>query len=197
MRSSTSTLWATALVIGQGLCHTSPRAIPAPKQSTPVVPNDIQAFSIEFAFFPDYAGNKSHPNQFSKNLLENFKTITGMQPIVRVGGTSQYVWPLTHLTQTKALTSPQRPRLLLPQPRGERPAHLRKPKRRPARDDQLWPRVLRVLSYPGKHQVLPRSQHEPEPLNRGAPRCCRRGMHHDRSAAGALRAGQRVELCTW
>lgn len=91
MRPSTFTLWGSALIIGQGLCHSTPRAIPAPQESTPVVPNDLQAFSIEFAFFPDYAGNKSHPNEFSKNLLENFKSITGVQPIVRVGGTSQYV----------------------------------------------------------------------------------------------------------
>lgn len=91
MRFSAFTPWATTLIIGQGLCHSSPRAIPAPQQNTPIAPNDLQAFSIEFAFFPAYAGNKSHPNEFSKNLLANFKSITGVHPIVRVGGTSQYV----------------------------------------------------------------------------------------------------------
>jgi hypothetical protein len=55
-----------------------------------MVPNDLQAVSIEFAFFTDYAGNKSQPNEFSRNLLENFEKITGKQPTVRVGGTSQY-----------------------------------------------------------------------------------------------------------
>ncbi|KGO60703.1 Glycoside hydrolase, superfamily [Penicillium expansum] len=45
--------------------------------------------SIEFAYFPDYAGNKSQPNQFSKNLLHNLKSLTGVAPKVRVGGTSQ------------------------------------------------------------------------------------------------------------
>ncbi|KAJ5676453.1 uncharacterized protein N7477_002086 [Penicillium maclennaniae] len=69
------------------------RAILEPSQHRsrilPTVPNDLQAFSIEFAYFPDYAGNKSYPNEFSKNLLANFKTITGVPPTVRVGGTSQ------------------------------------------------------------------------------------------------------------
>ncbi|KAJ5770386.1 uncharacterized protein N7511_002437 [Penicillium nucicola] len=89
MRSTNLTLLGSALLIGQGFGYSKPKAIPTPQKSTPTVPNDLQAFSIEFTFFPDYAGNKSHPNEFSKNLLANFKRITGVQPSVRVGGTSQ------------------------------------------------------------------------------------------------------------
>lgn len=55
-----------------------------------MVPNVLQAISIEFAFFTDYAGNKSQPNEFSRNLLENFEKITGKHPTVRVGGSSEY-----------------------------------------------------------------------------------------------------------
>lgn len=90
MRSPSFAILGSALLMGR-LCQSYPQTIPVPRQNNPTVSTDLQAFSIEFAFFPDYAGNKSHPNQFSKNLLGNFKTITGVQPAVRVGGTSQYV----------------------------------------------------------------------------------------------------------
>ncbi|KAJ5086472.1 hypothetical protein NUU61_007779 [Penicillium alfredii] len=84
-----SALLGTALFLQSGQCQFQPISIPSlPKNSNPVS-NDLQAFSIEFAFFPDYAGNKSHPNTFSKTLLDNFKQITGVLPKVRVGGTSQ------------------------------------------------------------------------------------------------------------
>ena len=67
-----------------------PIAIPdVPKDSNPVS-RDLQSFSIEFAYFPDFAGNKSHPNGFSKALLGNLEKITGILPKVRVGGTTQY-----------------------------------------------------------------------------------------------------------
>lgn len=67
-----------------------PHRIPTPSVDSEIVANDLQSFSIEFAFFPDYAGNSSQPNEFSKNLLSNFGDITGVLPKVRVGGTSQY-----------------------------------------------------------------------------------------------------------
>lgn len=59
-----------------------------PKDSKPVA-NDLQSFSIEFSYFPDFAGNNSHPNEFSKTLLGNLKDITGLPPVIRVGGTTQ------------------------------------------------------------------------------------------------------------
>ncbi|PWI75668.1 Glycoside hydrolase, catalytic core [Purpureocillium lilacinum] len=47
------------------------------------------SFSIEFSSFPDFAGNKSHPNEFSYNLLNNLGKLSGTKPYVRVGGNTQ------------------------------------------------------------------------------------------------------------
>lgn len=86
-----SMLLGTALLLQQGQGHhPHPIAIPdVPKDSSPVS-RDLQSFSIEFAFFPDFAGNISHPNEFSKALLGNLGKVTGILPKVRVGGTTQY-----------------------------------------------------------------------------------------------------------
>lgn len=81
-----------AALLQQALAQQSPFSVPPPSKDTKPVPNDMQAFSIEFSYFPDFAGNKSQPNTYSKNLLENFKRITGAPPLVRVGGTTQYVY---------------------------------------------------------------------------------------------------------
>ncbi|KAI0456376.1 glycoside hydrolase family 79 protein [Xylaria acuta] len=47
------------------------------------------SFSIEFASFPDFAGNASNPNKFSNNLLNNLGYLTGTKPYIRVGGNTQ------------------------------------------------------------------------------------------------------------
>ncbi|KAI9705734.1 MAG: hypothetical protein M1820_004982 [Bogoriella megaspora] len=47
------------------------------------------SFSIEFSSFPDFAGNVSHPNTFSDNLLNNLGNLTGTKPYIRVGGNTQ------------------------------------------------------------------------------------------------------------
>jgi len=47
------------------------------------------SFSIELAFFPDFAGNKTNPNTFSDTLLENLKELQGSKPNIRVGGNTQ------------------------------------------------------------------------------------------------------------
>ncbi|KAI1399198.1 glycoside hydrolase family 79 protein [Hypoxylon fuscum] len=47
------------------------------------------SYSIEFASFPDFAGNKSIPNDFSNNLLDNIGSIAGIKPYIRVGGNTQ------------------------------------------------------------------------------------------------------------
>ncbi|KAJ9315701.1 CAZyme family GH79 [Paecilomyces variotii] len=60
-----------------------------PADAGPPVLQPFVGFSIEFAFFPDFAGNKSQPNIFSKNLLDNIGNIQGAQPIIRVGGNTQ------------------------------------------------------------------------------------------------------------
>ncbi|OTA64165.1 glycoside hydrolase family 79 protein [Hypoxylon sp. EC38] len=47
------------------------------------------SYSIEFSSFPDFAGNKSSPNEFSNNLLENLGALAGVKPYIRVGGNTQ------------------------------------------------------------------------------------------------------------
>lgn len=47
------------------------------------------SYSIELAYFPDYAGNISYPNDFSNNLLNNIGNLTGTKPFIRVGGNTQ------------------------------------------------------------------------------------------------------------
>jgi len=47
------------------------------------------SFSIEPAFFPDFAGNTSAPNVLSRNLLEQIGDLQGSLPNVRVGGNTQ------------------------------------------------------------------------------------------------------------
>ncbi|KAI5920740.1 glycoside hydrolase family 79 protein [Camillea tinctor] len=47
------------------------------------------SYSIEFSSFPDFAGNNSHPNEFSNNLLNNLGNLTGTKPYIRVGGNTQ------------------------------------------------------------------------------------------------------------
>ncbi|KAF2684717.1 glycoside hydrolase family 79 protein [Lentithecium fluviatile CBS 122367] len=47
------------------------------------------SFSIETAFFPDFAGNTGAPNNFSRNLLEELREFQGSLPNVRVGGNTQ------------------------------------------------------------------------------------------------------------
>ena len=43
------------------------------------------SYSIEFASFPDFAGNKSAPSKFSDALLSNLGHLTGTKPYIRVG----------------------------------------------------------------------------------------------------------------
>ncbi|KAF2671224.1 hypothetical protein BT63DRAFT_349935, partial [Microthyrium microscopicum] len=56
--------------------------------SLPVQPAFV-SYSIEWANFPDYAGNKSTPNLFSETLLNNIAAQQGVKPVIRVGGETQ------------------------------------------------------------------------------------------------------------
>ncbi|KAH9481455.1 Beta-glucuronidase [Psilocybe cubensis] len=63
-------------------------------QGPPTLPEDashplnpaLASFSIETAFFEEFFGNASAPNQLSLNLLENIKSRTGVPPEIRIGG---------------------------------------------------------------------------------------------------------------
>jgi hypothetical protein len=74
--------------------------VDAPMDSNPVVVPGLSSagqpvlesfvsFSMEAAFFPDFAGNKTSPNVFSRNLLEGIGDFQGSLPHVRVGGNTQ------------------------------------------------------------------------------------------------------------
>lgn len=74
-------------VVGKGQPITVPYSPSADASET--VPKDVSSFSIESSSLVDYAGNTSHPNEFSLNLLSNLKNATGVYPRIRVGGTTQ------------------------------------------------------------------------------------------------------------
>lgn len=46
----------------------------------------LGSFSIETAFFEEFVGNSSAPNQLSKNLFENLAKRTGTPAEIRIGG---------------------------------------------------------------------------------------------------------------
>ncbi|KAJ5108405.1 beta-glucuronidase [Penicillium angulare] len=60
-----------------------------PQDAAPPVLSPFVSFSIEFVYFPDYAGNKTEPNSFSNQLLENLGEIQGVRPHIRIGGNTQ------------------------------------------------------------------------------------------------------------
>ena len=63
-------------------------------QGPPTLPHDassalspsLASFSIETAFFEEFFGNHSFPNQLSLNLLQNLKDRTGVPAEIRIGG---------------------------------------------------------------------------------------------------------------
>ncbi|KAF3406866.1 Beta-glucuronidase [Talaromyces pinophilus] len=57
--------------------------------AAPAILQPYMSYSIEFCYFPDYAGNRSQPNTFSNQLLDNLGDIQGIKPYIRVGGNTQ------------------------------------------------------------------------------------------------------------
>ncbi|KAK7914657.1 Beta-glucuronidase [Apiospora marii] len=76
---------------GAVLCHVRRLAVSLDtadiKSGTPL--DGFLSYSIEFSSFPDFAGNKSTPNTFSDNLLNNIGYLQGDKPYIRVGGNTQ------------------------------------------------------------------------------------------------------------
>ncbi|KPI35447.1 Beta-glucuronidase [Cyphellophora attinorum] len=64
-------------------------SISPPSNASAPIRKSFVSFSIEFSSFPDFAGNNSHPNNFSYNLLNNLDGLQGSKPIIRVGGNTQ------------------------------------------------------------------------------------------------------------
>jgi hypothetical protein len=59
-----------------------------PPDASKVVPHDFPSLGFEVTSFADYAGNSSHPNIFSKNLINALQSKLGTSINIRVGGTS-------------------------------------------------------------------------------------------------------------
>ncbi|XWW99273.1 hypothetical protein V2A60_007282 [Cordyceps javanica] len=83
--------------------------MPADAYDVPAVPNVVGqpldgfvSYSIEFASFPEFAGNMSSPNRFSYNLLKNLGDVMGTNPYIRVGGNTQD-YALFNSSQPEAL----------------------------------------------------------------------------------------------
>lgn len=64
-------------------------SISPPSNASSPIRESFVSFSIEFSSFPDFAGNDSHPNNFSYNLLKNLGELQASNPIIRVGGNTQ------------------------------------------------------------------------------------------------------------
>ncbi|KAI5193992.1 hypothetical protein E4T38_09781 [Aureobasidium subglaciale] len=68
----------------------NPIALSESAPSNAGIPLDsFVSFSFELSSWPDFAGNLSHPNEFSYNLLNNLDRLQGSFPIARVGGNTQ------------------------------------------------------------------------------------------------------------
>lgn len=90
--SSFALLLSAAVVAATTSPPSYPHAIPvnaAAPNGAGVPLESFVSFSIEFSSFPDFAGNLSHPNSFSRNLLDNLGGFSGTKPIIRVGGNTQ------------------------------------------------------------------------------------------------------------
>ncbi|RDW89443.1 hypothetical protein BP6252_01475 [Coleophoma cylindrospora] len=75
------------VVAVEGIIVNVSRSLPAGIAKSPF--EAFVSYSIEYAFFPDFAGNESSPNTFSDNLLNNLGNLTGTKPYIRVGGNTQ------------------------------------------------------------------------------------------------------------
>ncbi|EIW84073.1 glycoside hydrolase family 79 protein [Coniophora puteana RWD-64-598 SS2] len=57
-----------------------------PEWATPPLNPALASFSIELAYFTEYMGNQSAPNNLTQNVFDNLKQRTGVSPEVRIGG---------------------------------------------------------------------------------------------------------------
>ncbi|KAH8812756.1 glycoside hydrolase family 79 protein [Xylogone sp. PMI_703] len=65
-------------------------SVRVPSSASPPVSRDFQSFSIEFSSWVDYAGNISHPNEFTNTMFANLRAFNGDVPqIIRIGGNTQ------------------------------------------------------------------------------------------------------------
>jgi hypothetical protein len=89
--AATAALYGLAIagVVDRPLKFSAP--VNVPSEASDVVAHDFASFSWPGHWFADFAGNASHPNYFSKDILDLLAKKSGAQPFIRVGGTSTYV----------------------------------------------------------------------------------------------------------
>lgn len=70
-----------------------------------VIDRRLASFSFEASFLPTFAGNKSHPNLLTKELMLRLEERTGLGPDIRPGG----------ITIDSSVFDPKAPALVLDQ----------------------------------------------------------------------------------
>ncbi|KAF2102196.1 family 79 glycoside hydrolase [Rhizodiscina lignyota] len=86
---SAITLLLASVVSADSSSISIPAKSSPPASASTVLARNFLSFSVEFAFWADFAGNKSHPNEFSNNLFANLRAESGGEPIIRIGGNTQ------------------------------------------------------------------------------------------------------------
>ncbi|KAJ7172218.1 hypothetical protein C8R46DRAFT_947166 [Mycena filopes] len=61
----------------------------APPNVSSALDPALTSFSFDPAFWVEFGGNKSHPNEFSMQMIRNIAARTGAYPIIRPGGVTQ------------------------------------------------------------------------------------------------------------
>ncbi|CAH0025007.1 unnamed protein product [Clonostachys rhizophaga] len=74
---------------GSAWCYTVGVHLATPTDIRGPIGVSFVSFSIEFSWFPEFAGNLSTPNTFTNQLLSNLGRVSGKPPYIRVGGNSQ------------------------------------------------------------------------------------------------------------
>ncbi|CAE6425869.1 unnamed protein product [Rhizoctonia solani] len=77
-----------ALAGAAAAANVSLPAIPAspPSTASQILDRRLASFSIEFSYLPSFGGNKSHPNELTRNLMNRLVERTGLGPDIRPGG---------------------------------------------------------------------------------------------------------------
>lgn len=62
--------------------------IPAtpPLSASQILDRRLASFSIEFSYLPTFGGNKTHPNELTREIMNRLVERTGLGPDIRPGG---------------------------------------------------------------------------------------------------------------
>lgn len=65
---------------------TLPSLSQTPFNASQILDRALASFSIEFSFLDVFCGNKSHPNELTKRLMDRLVERTNVGPDIRPGG---------------------------------------------------------------------------------------------------------------